>query len=221
MTKHKLWLLGLAILAAAVYAAMWIGWTTPWGWVADVDASALAAAYRAGTENHMWVTFWNAVCTVFSPFVFRLVAAGLIVYAFVRRQPRIAIFLLLSVEMSAVLTEAAKWLGDRPRPSTAMVFASSTSFPSGHALGVMVCVLALAVVIAPYVRRGLRPWLGAAAVIVIVAVGVGRVALNVHHPSDVIAGWALGYLWFVACLPILVVGVRATAETPAAHGTER
>jgi undecaprenyl-diphosphatase len=221
VTKSKLWLLGLAILAAAVYAAMWIGWTAPWGWVADVDGSALAAAHRAGTDNHMWVTFWNAVCTVFSPFVFRLVAAGLIVYAFVRRQPRTAVFLIVSVEMSGVLTEAAKWLGDRPRPGTAMVYASSTSFPSGHALGVMVCVLALAVVIAPYVRRGLRPWLGAAGVIVIVAVGVGRVALNVHHPSDVMAGWALGYLWFVACLPILAGDVRATAETPVAPGTER
>jgi undecaprenyl-diphosphatase len=224
VTKGKSWLLGLAVLAAAVYAAMWIGWTTPWAWITDVDTSMLAAAHRKGVENHAWVTFWDAVCTVFSPLTFRLVTLGVIVYAFVRRQRRIAIFLLLAVEMSAVLTEVTKWLADRPRPATAMVYAASTSFPSGHALGVMVCVLALAIVLAPYVRRRLWPWLVAAGVLVVVAVGVGRVALNVHHPSDVVAGWALGYLWFLACLPVLgggVTAVRATAETPEARGSER
>jgi undecaprenyl-diphosphatase len=221
MTTGKLLRVGLAVLAAAVYAAMWIGWTTPWAWVIDVDTSTLAAAHRIGVENHAWVTFWNAVCTVFSPWVFRLVSAGIIVYAFARRERRIAIFLLLSVEMSAVLTEVAKRVGDRPRPATAMVYASSTSFPSGHALGVMVCVLALAAVLAPYIRRGLWPWLAAAGVIVVLAVGLGRVALNVHHLSDVVAGWALGYIWFLACLPILSGGVRATADTPEARGTER
>jgi undecaprenyl-diphosphatase len=221
MTTGKLLRVGLAVLAAAVYAAMWIGWTTPWAWVIDVDTSTLAAAHRIGVENHAWVTFWNAVCTVFSPWVFRLVSAGIIVYAFARRERRIAMFLLLSVEMSAVVTEVAKRLGDRPRPATAMVYASSTSFPSGHALGVMVCVLALAAVLAPYIRRGLWPWLAAAGVIVVLAVGLGRVALNVHHLSDVVAGWALGYIWFLACLPILSGGVRATADTPEARGTER
>jgi membrane-associated phospholipid phosphatase len=217
--------LATAVLAAAVYAAMWIGWTTPWAWVTDVDASMLAAAHRVGTENHAWVTFWDIVCTVFSPLVFRVITLGIIVYAFLRRQRRTAVFLLLSVEVSAVLTEAAKWLADRPRPATAMVYASSTSFPSGHALGVMVCVLALSVVLAPYVRRGVWRWLAVTAgVIVVLAVGVGRVALNVHHPSDVIAGWALGYLWFLACLPVLGSGVRAVrarAETPEALGRER
>jgi undecaprenyl-diphosphatase len=34
----------------------------------------------------------------------------------------------------------------------------------------------------------------------VLAVGFGRVALNVHHPSDVLGGWALGYLYFAACM---------------------
>ena len=62
----------------------------------------------------------------------------------------------------------------------------------------MVGVLALLTVVLPVVRRPLRAWLIAVGAVVVVAVGVGRVVLNVHHPSDVLAGWALGYVWFVA-----------------------
>ncbi|MGH3560643.1 MAG: phosphatase PAP2 family protein, partial [Mycobacterium sp.] len=39
--------------------------------------------------------------------------------------------------------------------------------------------------------------------LIVVAVGFGRVALNVHHPSDVLAGWALGYVYFLVCARLL------------------
>lgn len=200
---------------------MWVGWTMPWGWVVDADSSALAWTHGIGMEHHAWVTFWNGVCTLFSPLMFRVVTLGLIVYAAVRRQRRVVVFLVLSVELSGPLTELAKWAADRPRPATAMVYASSTSFPSGHALGVMVAVLALSVVFVPHLGSRWRPWLIAAGALIVIGVGVGRVALNVHHPSDVIAGWALGYVWFVVCLPVLAGRVREADQTPAAPGSAR
>jgi membrane-associated phospholipid phosphatase len=54
-------------------------------------------------------------------------------------------------------------------------------------------------------------------------IGVGRVVLNVHHPSDVIAGWAFGYAYFVVCLLMVPPKqpVTVTDETPAALGTAR
>ncbi len=205
------------MVAGAVYATMWYGWVWGWDWVATTDASTLDAAHRIGVEHHGWVTFWDVWCTVFSPVAFRIVALGLIVYALVRRQLRVAVFLFVSIELSAVVTEVAKRLADRPRPDTAMVDASSTSFPSGHALGAMVAVLALVVVLLPHVRRDLRKWAVAAGIVIVVSVGAGRVALNVHHLSDVIAGWALGYLYFAVCFSILRgARVTATDETPVA-----
>jgi undecaprenyl-diphosphatase len=215
-------LTALALLAAAVYATMWCGWALGWSWVVGPDASTLAVGRRIGVEHHAWVTFWNAWCTVFSPVTIRLATMGFIVYALVKRRVRVAVFLFVSVELSAVLTEVAKQLADRPRPETAMVDALSTSFPSGHALGTMVAVLALAVVFLPRIRRGLRPWVAAAGVVIVLTVGAGRVALNVHHLSDVVAGWALGYLHFACCLVILRgASVRATDETPATPDIER
>ena len=105
-----------------------------------------------------------------------------------------------------------------------MVDALSTSFPSGHALGTMAAALALGVVLLPRIRPGLRPWAVAAAIFVVVTVGVGRVALNVHHLSDVVAGWAMGYAYFVVCLLILRGGrasVTEADETPAVPGSAR
>jgi membrane-associated phospholipid phosphatase len=214
------WLVGLAVLAGLVYPIAWLGWVRNWSWVVVSDASTLDAAYRIGVEHHAWVTFWNTWCTVFSPLSFRVLTLGLIGYALLRRLTRLALFLFVSVELSGLVTEGAKWLADRPRPVTAMTTAASSSFPSGHALGSMVAVLALAVVLLPLVGRSWWPWLIAVGSVIVLTVGLGRVALNVHHLSDVVAGWALGYLYFVLCLLVLrPAWVTPPAGTPAAPGS--
>jgi len=127
------------------------------------------------------------------------------------------------VELAGIITEIAKYAANRPRPATALVSALSTSFPSGHALGVMVGVLALLTVVLPLVRRPLRAWLIAIGAVIVILIGIGRVVLNVHHPSDVIAGWAFGYAYFVACLLLIPPSRRVTAadETPATRGSAR
>ncbi|MDO3240693.1 phosphatase PAP2 family protein [Mycobacteroides abscessus subsp. abscessus] len=198
MKTRDRWLIVSAAAAAAVYAVLWIGYVSQWTWLADLDAAGLAGPYRYGSVHPTWVTAWDVLCTVLGPFAFRLLAAVLIAVALLRRQRRIALFLFLTIELSGLTTELAKFVVDRPRPATAMVHALSTSFPSGHALGVLVAVLALLVVAWPGIRPSLRLWWALAGVLIVIAVGVGRVVLNVHHPSDVVAGWALGYVWFVA-----------------------
>jgi undecaprenyl-diphosphatase len=103
-----------------------------------------------------------------------------------------------------------------------LVFAQSMSFPSGHALGVMVGVLVLLTVVWPVVTPPLRWWLIALGALIVIFIGIGRVVLNVHHPSDVIAGWALGYAYFVVCVLLLPPrrGVTAVGETREEPGIE-
>lgn len=220
MTLPKGAVVGVTVAAAVLYAILWTGWTARWGWLDAVDSGTLSSAYRAGAGSDAWVGTWNAICTLFSPFVFRVVGLVVIVHALVRRRFRTAGFLFGTVELSGPLTEAAKWLAHRPRPDTAMVEAASSSFPSGHALGGLACVLALSLVAWPRLSEAVRPWWAVAAVLVVVAVGVGRVALNVHHASDVVAGWALATVWCALWLPLLPP-VRAADGTPAAPGTAR
>lgn len=223
MRTQRGWLIGTALAALCVYALMWLGYVQHWTWLARVDAWALEPMHRIGEAHPVWVTAWDVFCTVLGPTVFRLIAVVVIVVALVRRNVHVAMFLVISVELAGLVTELAKTLVDRPRPDTAMVSALGTSFPSGHALGVMVSVLALLTVARPMVRPALRPWLVALGIVVIVAIGVGRVALNVHHPSDVIAGWALGYAYVVACLLLLPPRrpITQADETPAIPGSAR
>ena len=223
MTWRKGWLVGLGVLALALYVLMWVGAAQQWHWLDVTDRVALDALHAYGAVSPNWVRFWDVFCTILGPGAFRLFTLVPIVIALARRNLRVALFLVISVEVSGLITEAAKAAANRPRPDGAFVYAPSTSFPSGHALGVMVSVLALLAVVLPVVRRPLRVWLIVVGAVVVVAIGVGRVVLNVHHPSDVLAGWALGYAWFVVCVLLVppVVPITAADETPVAPGSSR
>ncbi|KGI66440.1 phosphatase PAP2 family protein [Mycolicibacterium rufum] len=216
-------LAGSAVVAVGVFVAMLAGYTAGWAPLTRFDDAALAPMLRVGEAHPAWVTAWDVFCTVLGPTVFRLITIVVIVVAFARRNVRVAMFLIISVELSGLVTEVAKTLVDRPRPAGALVHAASSSFPSGHALGVMVAVCALLTVALPLVGPGRRGWLIALGVTLVVAIGAGRVVLNVHHPSDVIAGWALGYAYFVACLLLIrpVRPITVPDETPAVPGTAR
>lgn len=199
------------LVAALGFASMWLGYRQGWGWLAAADASALHIGYDIGVKHPGWVQFWDAVCTVFAPGTFRVLAVPAAAVALLQHRVRTALLVLVSVEFSGLVSQAAKNVADRPRPVTALVSASSSSFPSGHALAVTVGVAALLAVALPVLSRPAQLAAIAVGALIVATVGVGRVALNVHHPSDVLAGWALGYLYFAAC-------VRLLAASPARIG---
>ncbi|WP_409436095.1 phosphatase PAP2 family protein [Mycobacterium sp. SMC-14] len=205
-------------VAAMVYALMLVGYLQSWGWLAGVDAAALDASYDVAAKHPIWVRFWDGISTVFEPAVFRAVGMVVALVAVLRRRLRAALFLLAAVETSGLLTVLAKGSVGRPRPVTALVTASSTSFPSGHALGVTIGVGALLLLALPVLRRNAKVAAVSVGLLVVGAVGVSRVALNVHHPSDVLAGWALGWayltVWALVLQPWRRAGLTGSAGAP-------
>ncbi len=123
-----------------------------------------------------------------------LVAAALLAAA---RRPRAAAVALGAVAGAFVLSYALKWGFDRPRPDLvphgAAVF--SRSFPSSHALLSTAVYLTLAAVAGAGRRAAEKAVLLGAATAVAVAVGLSRLYLGVHWPTDVVAGWLVGGAW--------------------------
>jgi membrane-associated phospholipid phosphatase len=192
--------LAAALLAAATYALMWVGYAHRWDWLHQADWSLLNAAHDIAVKHPVWVPIWDGVSAALGPVPLRVLGTVAAVAALVRREPRAALVLLCCAPLSGLVTVAAKALVDRPRPPTMLVPASSTSFPSGHALEATAALLALVSFVLPILSRSAGRAAIAVAAVCVLAVGFARVALNVHYPSDVLAGWSLGYLYFLLCL---------------------
>lgn len=215
--------IGSVVVAMLVFVAMWIGYAADWSWLRAYDTWMLGWNYDIAAARPGWVTFWDVFCTVLGPTLLRLVGLGVIVVAYRQRNLRAALLVVFAVELSGVITQSFKWITDRARPEHAMVDAFGTSFPSGHSLAVMAAAVALLALTAGLQTPMRRRITIGMVVIAVIAIGFGRVALNVHHPSDVIAGWALGYVYAGVCLLVLrpapLAKVRAAGGTPAAPDT--
>jgi undecaprenyl-diphosphatase len=92
---------------------------------------------------------------------------------------------------------------DRPRPQLfewRVPFAPHSSFPSGHSTTAVVLYATLAYLLARLEpSRTMRRLTLAVAGLVILLIGSSRVYLGVHHPSDVLAGFAVGLAWATFC----------------------
>jgi len=234
MARHTKWWIVTAVSAVVCYTVLWLGCALQWSWLETLDTALLNPLHQFGLKHPAWVRFWDVVCTVFGPDGFRVAGAVAVVFAVLRRNLRVILFLLATIGMSGVVAQTAKDLVDRPRPAGALTVSASSAFPSGHAVAAMVGVLALLTISAGMFGHRARVVTIVAAAVIVIAVGVGRVALNVHYPSDVVAGWALGYLWYCCWLFVIrpVPLARAAApdaesigqaadRTPQAPGTER
>lgn len=110
---------------------------------------------------------------------------------------------LLSAVLGAfLLSYFLKDIFDRPRPELVAggtrVF--SASFPSGHSLLAAATYLTLGGLVAQiHTRWRLRMFTILLAILIVLVVGVSRVYLGVHWPSDVLAGWTLGAIWALVC----------------------
>jgi undecaprenyl-diphosphatase len=129
--------------------------------------------------------------------------------------------LLLASVGALVLENGLKLLVRRARPDPyfGTVLPVSYSFPSGHALDSCVIYFALAALLAPYFRRGWeRALLFTLAAVLVLLIGVSRVYLGVHWPSDVVGGWAVGAAWLAVWA---IVAQRLQGMALSREGTDR
>lgn len=129
---------------------------------------------------------------------------------------RSAVLVVGAVVGGTILSSFVKEAFDRPRPDLVPheVVVYTASFPSGHSMMAAVTWLTLAALLARVQpSRRLKVYVLAVATLVTIGVGVSRVYLGVHWPTDVLAGWTAGAAWALACLALARwLGARGGVE---------
>lgn len=134
--------------------------------------------------------------------VLALVTVATVGFMLLRRKWGGAIFVLVSVAGGTLISSALKAIFDRPRPDLVphAVEVSSASFPSGHSMLAMVTYLTLGAVLAEVqTSQRVKIYILGWAVFLALIVGLSRIYLGVHWPTDVLAGWCIGSAWALLC----------------------
>jgi undecaprenyl-diphosphatase len=163
--------------------------------VADTIAEDLPTSIESAARPLSWLGGWIGLTT--------LGVAAVVLLVRERAWLDLGFFLAAYVGSQLIVVPLLKHWFDRPRPDvgSAVPLPDSASFPSGHATAGVASLGALAVLVAerlPSPRA--RAWLWTAVIVLGVAIGLSRIALNVHYVTDVLAGWCLGLAWLAACL---------------------
>ena len=126
-----------------------------------------------------------------------LVSFGVALFAGRRR---LAVLALIFVVVGMVAMNLIKRGYDRPRPELVKheMLTYNSSFPSGHSMMAAMVYLTIGILLArTQTKKRVRVFIVATSVLITVLVGVSRVYLGVHWPTDVLAGWTLGGTWAV------------------------
>jgi undecaprenyl-diphosphatase len=126
------------------------------------------------------------------------ISLGVAGYLVLQRKYRALLLLFVAVAGGMLLSSALKAGFARPRPDLVPhgAYVYTASFPSGHALMATATYLTLGALLARILPdRRTRLFLLAMAIVLSLLVGISRVYLGVHWPSDVAAGWMAGSAW--------------------------
>jgi undecaprenyl-diphosphatase len=123
-------------------------------------------------------------------------------YLWLDGKRHMAVFLLIASGSGVALAFGLKEMFARPRPSIVphLSHVSSSSFPSAHSMMSAVVYITLGSLLAAVVsRKRLKAYILTVALTLSIVVGISRVYLGVHYPTDVVAGWMAGVSWALLC----------------------
>lgn len=166
---------------------------------------ALLRAIHPGLDAAT-VLFWRVMSFLGSGYFLALIVALISLVLVGKRQGATALWLVLGWATCGLTVEWLKWLIGRNRPPVPLLgYAAGASFPSGHAAqSLYLCGYLFWVVLASsYLGGNPNPsWTKHSRAVILLAllvlpmiVGVSRVYLGAHWPSDVLAGWGIGLVF--------------------------
>ncbi|QPC95788.1 phosphatase PAP2 family protein [Mesorhizobium sp. INR15] len=168
---------------------------------------AVVMALRSGGNpadpiGPAWVEEMGRDVTALGSFAFLgFVFVATVGYLLLMRQRALALLMSVAVLGGVIISTALKMGFDRPRPDiphAARVF--TASFPSGHATLSTITFLTLGALLTRVnTQPRIKTYFVALTVFLTVMVGLSRIYLGVHYPTDVLAGWCVGAAWAILC----------------------
>jgi len=195
--------IAMGIAALGAFAFMAIADEALEGDTHAFDESILKALREPGDASNpigpAWLADMMADLTALGGIaVLTLLVVGVVFYLLSVGKRGTALLVGGAVGSGAILSTLLKLGFDRPRPDLVahLSHAYSSSFPSGHAMLSAVTYLTLGVLLArAHERRRTKIIVMTYGVTLTVLIGLSRIYLGVHWPTDVMAGWALGAAW--------------------------
>jgi undecaprenyl-diphosphatase len=192
---------GLLATTLAMSAFVWLSRRVAAGYTQQFDVSVMRTMERFHTPG-MDVAALE-VTALGSFLVVGVLAAVASTLLWTSDHRYSVVLLWVAIVGGSVLNLILKAGFDRPRPEVfawRVDYAGQASFPSGHAMLSMVVYWTLAYLVSRLERpRLLRVLTWISALLLIVLVGASRVYLGVHYPSDVLAGFVIGFVWATIC----------------------
>jgi undecaprenyl-diphosphatase len=206
-----IWAAGAVALAVLVLVVL--GWTIDRGHQFAFDRALMLALRQPGDlavpVGPRWLEKTMADVTALGGGTVLTIAVAVTLGALAVERLWLTAGLVLAATVSgSAAVGLAKHVVARARPDVVphLVEVSSMSFPSGHSANSAIVWLTLATLLTQVIPdAALRRYVVGAAILLVGAIGVSRVYLGVHWPSDVLAGWSFGALW---ALGWWVIGAR-------------
>jgi undecaprenyl-diphosphatase len=199
-------LLALLGIAAGVWTFAAIATEVKEGETRGFDREVLLSMRRPGDlaprGGQVMEEVARDITSLGSTDILGLITLVTVIFLALDGKKHMAYFACASVIGGTAVSNLLKDVFQRARPDIVphLVYASNTSFPSGHSMMSAVTYLTLGALLArSHERKSLKVFFLLVAAILAFLVGVTRVYLGVHWPTDVLAGWTAGAVWALLC----------------------
>lgn len=206
MSRNRAATPAILAIAALVLAALLIAYAVVRGASQPFDEAVLLALRVPGDPTdpigpHELEEMARDITALGGVAVLTLLTTLATIQFVLRREWPSALLVSASAFSGTMISNILKTIFDRPRPElTAIAEYGVGSFPSGHSTASAVVYLTLGLMLAAAAdRRHMKIFYILTAVLLTVLVGLSRLYLGVHFPTDVAAGWAIGAAWALTC----------------------
>lgn len=212
-------LVALLVAAGGLWLFVELGDEVLEGDTVGVDEALLLAFRTAGDPSDPIGPIWaeelaRDITGLGSAGILTVVTLAAVGFLFLQGKRHLALYVVAAVTSGVLVSSVLKLAFDRPRPELVphghIVY--TASFPSGHAMLSAVTYLTLGALLAgAQSSLRMKAYLLGLAAFLSLLVGVSRVYLGVHWPTDVLAGWCVGSAWALLCWAVALWLERRSA----------